>query len=292
VGNEDESLAIVEAARRAADGVGRDSDVGADDALAPFGDSFLQHEAAVVLGLCGLDVEGCGFRKLMETLEDRLEFIGAEQVVEFAAPGGDEEEDAPEGDTQLVHERDDGVYFADVAAAEGGVDLHRQAGFVGPLHGVERARVGAGHSAKGVVSGGSGAVEADREARQAGLLETEDNIAGEKRRSAGREGNVNTDGARVIDEFEEVGALDGVAAGEDEDGDLPGCDLVDERFAFIRRQLGWVALGLGRGAAMDAGEVACLGDFPYGDKRALVEINGLDLRVHKTDQIRPERRMQ
>ena len=39
-------------------------------------------------------------------------------------------------------------------------------------------------------------------------------------------------------------------------------------------------LWLGRGTAVNTGKVACLGHFPDSNEGALVEIDGLDLRVH------------
>ena len=90
----------------------------------------------------------------------------------------------------------------------------------------------------------------------------------------------------MSDELEQVGALDGIAAGEHEDRDLERFDLVDKLLAFVGAELHGVALGLRGGAAVHAGEVAGLCHFPDGDEGALVEVDGVDERVH--DLMKPD----
>ena len=77
----------------------------------------------------------------------------------------------------------------------------------------------------------------------------------------------------VTDELEDVVALERVAAGEDEDGNVHLGDLVDERLAFFVRELVGVGNGLGGGAAMLAGQVAGLRDFPDGKKGRFVVVD-------------------
>ena len=52
-------------------------------------------------------------------------------------------------------------------------------------------------------------------------------------------------------------------------------------FALFRIEFHWIAIRLRRSAAMDAGEVAGLSDFPNSDEWAFAEIDGVDLLVHK-----------
>src|SRR6476469_3292862 len=114
------------------------------------------------------------------------------------------------------------------------------------------------------------------------MLQPINNVPGQKRGGAGRKRNVNPGRARMLYEFEQVWPLDGIAAGEYEYGHLPGRNLVDELLSFGGAQLRGVALGLRGGPAMHTGEIARLGDFPNGNEGALIEIDGLDLRVHGT----------
>ena len=107
-----------------------------------FVDSLLQDKPAVVLGFCRFDVKGGGFGELMELFEDAFELICTEQVVQLAASGGDQEEDAPERDAKLLHERHNLIDFSDVATAKRGVDLDRKADLVGPADCVEGAGEG------------------------------------------------------------------------------------------------------------------------------------------------------
>ena len=159
-----------------------------------------------------------------------------------------------------------------VVAADGGVDLDGDAGFVGPLDCLDGASPGAGQAAEGVVNFGRGAVERDAEADEAGLFQLEDGVAGEERRGAGSERDLDAFVGGVADELEDVFALHGVAAGEDEDGDVHVGDLVDKGFAFSVGELVGMGDGLGGGAAVLAGKVTGLCDFPDGKEWSFVEI--------------------
>ena len=147
----------------------------------------LQQVAAVVHGLGGLDLEVDAVRELVDLAEDLLEFLAGEQVVELAAAHGNQEEDVPHDDGQLLKEIAEVVEVVGVVAADGGVHLDGNAGLVGPLDGLDGARPGAGKAAEGVVNLGGRAVERDAEADEAGFLQLEDGLAGEQRRGAGRE---------------------------------------------------------------------------------------------------------
>ena len=76
----------------------------------------------------------------------------------------------------------------------------------------------------------------------------------------------------VANEFEDVFALHGVAAGEDEDGNVHVGDLVDEGFAFGVAELVGMGDGLGGGAAMFTGKVTGLSDFPDSEEGRFVEV--------------------
>jgi hypothetical protein len=51
-------------------------------------------------------------------------------------------------------------------------------------------------------------------------------------------------------------------------------------FALFRTEFHWIAIRLRGRAAMDAGKVAGLSDFPNGDEWTFIEIDRVDLRVH------------
>ena len=76
----------------------------------------------------------------------------------------------------------------------------------------------------------------------------------------------------IADELEDVFALHGVAAGEDEDGNVHVGDLVDKRLAFSVGELVGMRDGLGGGAAVLAGQVTGLRDFPDGQEGGFVEV--------------------
>ena len=105
-----------------------------------------------------------------------------------------------------------------------------------------------------------------------GFLHLENGFAGQQGRGAGRDRDLDALFGGIADQFEDVRALQRVAAGEDEDGHLHVGDLVDQALAFGGGQLVGVGDGLGGGAAMLAGQVAGLRDFPDGQERSFVEV--------------------
>ena len=174
-----------------------------------------------------------------------------------------------------------------VVAADGGVDLDGDARFVGPLDGLDGARIGAGKAAEGVVNLRGRAVERDAEADQARLLELEDGFAGQQRRGRGGERNLDAFIRGVADQLKNILALHRVSAGEDKNRHAHLGDLVDQRLAFGVGQFVGVGDGLGGGAAVLAGQVAGLRDLPDGEKGGFVKVQsatGGDVvhRLHET----------
>ena len=88
----------------------------------------------------------------------------------------------------------------------------------------------------------------------------------------------------MFNQFEQVRPFDGITASEDEDRDLERGDLTDEVLAFCRSEFAGVALELRGSAAVEAGEVAGLGDLPDGEEWTFVEVDGvvvlLQLLIH------------
>jgi hypothetical protein len=84
----------------------------------------------------------------------------------------------------------------------------------------------------------------------------------------------------VADQLEEVRAFDWVTPSQHKNGDLQSRNLIDQMFALFRTEFHWIAIRLRRRAAMDAGKVAGLSDFPNGDEWTFIEIDRVDLRGH------------
>ncbi len=115
----------------------------------------------------------------------------------------------------------------------------------------------------------------DGEARETGVFHAEDGVAGEQGRGAGSKSGVNAFFRRMLNELEDVWALERVAAGEDEERYLKLGNLIDEIAGLGSAELAGVSEGLGGGAAVLTGEIASLGGFPDGKKgRAIVVERG------------------
>jgi hypothetical protein len=119
-----------------------------------------------------------------------------------------------------------------------------------------------------------GGVQADRDNAGTGLTGALDGCAGQERRAAGAERRGQAARAGVGDELEDVGPLERVPTGQDEQRPAEAADLVDQGEAFRRRQLVRVAQRHGLGAAVATGEIARPGDFPDDDERRLLEVPG------------------
>jgi hypothetical protein len=109
----------------------------------------------------------------------------------------------------------------------------------------------------------------------------------QQRGGAGRERDLDAFSSGVTDELKDIGALERVAAGKDEDGDVHVRNLIDKRFAFRVRQFIGVGNGLCGSAAVLAGQVTGLRDFPDGQKRGFVKVEpatsgNIVHRLHKT----------
>ena len=299
VGDEDEALAVVDAAGCPAHvagfgfgggcawlvGDGGGVAAGVTGAVSHFAlfEVVLDEIAAVVHRLGGFDLEADAVGELVDFAEDLLELFAGEEVVELTAADGDEEEDVPHDDLHFFEEGGEVVEVVCVMAADGGVDLDGDADFIGPFDGLDGACPGAGEAAEGIVDFRAGAVEGDAEADEACFLEFDERIAGEQRSGAGGEGDADALVAGVLDELEDVGTLERITAGEDEDGDFHFGDFVDELFAFGGGELVGMGDGLGRGAAVFAGQIAGLGYLPDDQERlfVVVDVAALGKFIHR-----------
>jgi hypothetical protein len=82
-------------------------------------------------------------------------------------------------------------------------------------------------------------------------------------------------------------ALEWIAPGDDENARAEVRDLIDEREAFLRRQLELAALRLRRRAAMHASQIARARVFPDHYERPFIEIDRL---VHSSPLVRAHSR--
>jgi hypothetical protein len=193
-----------------------------------------------------------------------LAVLRRERLEHRAAAHGDEEEEAPagepEGPQELVHRGDvrGGLGGDEGVDLEGGAELGR------PADGGERAVEGALDAADRVMALRGGAVEAEAEGGDAVVRERLEDLAGEGRGGGGRDGDVDAEAAGLVDEGQEIRALERVPAREDQGGHrVPELrDLAEEREALLVRELAGMGVRHGGGAAVAAGERTGLGHLP------------------------------
>ena len=113
---------------------------------------MLEQVTAVVHGFGGLDLEVGASRKLVDLAEDLLELFAREQIVQLAAAHGNQEENIPHDDGELLKQIAEVVEVVYVVAADCAVHLDGNAGLIGPLDGLDGARPCAGQAAEGVVN--------------------------------------------------------------------------------------------------------------------------------------------
>src|ERR1022692_3437405 len=95
----------------------------------------------------------------------------------------------------------------------------------------------------------------------------------QQRRGAGRHVGAEADFHGVADQVVEVRPLERIAARKHHQGLPKRADLVEQAIALFSRQFLRVPLGLSRGPAMYARQIASLGGFPDHQHRGLIEIH-------------------
>src|ERR1035437_9157122 len=240
-----------------------------------------------MLCLSSLDVEARGLREGVESGEDLLELFGGQQIAEFSATGGDEEENAPQRNLEALHQGDQVLDLSDVPAAERGIDLDRESDFVGPANGVERSSKRARHASKCVMRLGARAIHAHRKACEASLFQAYDHLPGQQWSSARGEGYANAHCAGMTDQFKEIRPLQRIAPGEHKDRNLQVGNLVNQMLPFCSGEFHRMAVRLRGGAAMNPSQTAGLRHLPDSNEWAFVEIDRMDERIH--DPMKPYR---
>ena len=178
----------------------------------------------------------------------------------------------------LTHERRQVRQLVDVVTGDDGVDLDLHPQLAGSLPACDGAVEGALDAAEGVVGGGGGAVEREGDDVDAVVLQARQGVLVELVRARGGHGHVQPGGRAVGGELGEVGALEAVAAGDDEDNGWlaeGGC-LVHEGLGLVGGELTGVTQWAGLGAAVTAGELAGAGGLPgheHGAHRGVVTLD-------------------
>ena len=131
-----------------------------------------------------------------------------------------------------------------------------------PLRGHQGLREGPGLASEGVVASRVREVEAQGHLVEARGLEVHDHRLGEPVSGRRDRGHPQALLLRVPDEDEEVGPVQGIAAGQHEEGRTQGRHLIDDGQSLIRRELEGVAVGSGTRPAMPAGQSAGPGRLP------------------------------
>ena len=228
--------------------------------------------------LCGggLDVEGHCAAQVVKLVEDGLVLFWGDHIVLDPSPDGHEKKHAPEGDVLAgEHLRD----LADpvlVEAGHGGVDLNLEADPACDADGVHRPIEAAFDAPKLVVALAAVSVEADGEADEAGFFHPEDGFAGHLLGPGRGHRHAQADFGAVADDVEDIGPLEGVAAGDDEEDGAEPAGFIEEGEGLLDVQLPGVPAGPGLGPAVEAGERAGLGYLPDHDKGGSVEVELAD----------------
>ena len=188
----------------------------------------LQHEAPLRLDLPQHGVEA-------------LALVGAQPAQQLAAPHRDEEEDLPEHDPQVRDEVRELGQVRRRLAADGAVDLQRQAELVRPGGGLDRAVEGALGPAERVVEVRAREVEREGDLVEARVLELAEPLVGELLRGRRDRGDPQAARLAVPDQQREVGPVHRVSATEDQERCAHVGDRVDEPQPLVRRQLAGAA---------------------------------------------------
>ena len=179
----------------------------------------LAHDAEVVRGAGGLEVQPALEAAVVDPVHRQLILVRLEHDLfgEFhAAADRHQHEDVQRISAEVQRHLVDGIELLVVVLGDGGVDLDRHAGAAQQLERRDAAVECALDLAEAVVGGSVGAVEAHRDALEADI----DDPLGDALvhdRAIGGQSDRQADGGGVLSKVEEVGAHQGLAAGENQD---------------------------------------------------------------------------
>jgi len=191
-----------------------------------------------------------------------------------AATSGDQKEDLPYVDAGVVHQGGDVGELLKIGSHDRGVYLHREAVALQGRNRLEGVVEVPGDPSHAVVRRGAGTVEAEGHRLDAvGPKRLEVRVR-ELGRHRGRQRHGHAALLGVGDEFDDVGALQAVAAGEYQDRTRTADrrHLVDESAPLGAREFVRPRVGLRAGATVEAREIAGLGHLPEDQQRPVVEL--------------------
>ncbi len=153
-----------------------------------------------------------------------------------------------------------------VVPRDRGVDLHRNADLLQVAHAINCRVEGAGNSAEGVVRGCVGTVDRNRYSLDAGVLDFLGNVFGDQR-AVGRQRRADAATGGVLSQLKNVVTVQRLAAAQHQDrvGELG--DLRNDVQRFAGGQVGRRHQLSRSGAAVDAAQIAALGDLPEDQPR-------------------------
>lgn len=168
----------------------------------------------------------------------------------------------------------DGGELLDVAGGHRGVDLQAEAQLAHGAGRDQRLVEDVPDLAEPVVGGRCRAVERERHRHGAGVSELAEHVGREAWRHRGRQRHGELAARPVRDELDQVGPLERLAAGEDDDGARrPQVgQVVEQRATLLGAQLERAAVGNGVRPAVAAHQLAGARDPPDDEERSVVEV--------------------
>jgi hypothetical protein len=137
----------------------------------------------------GFNLEWRSLRELMDPAHELFPVVGLHFVELSAAPNGDEEEEAPAHERELMKERENRSEVTLGFLRNQGVDLQRQANLACRLGRLNRSFEAARYLPDRVMTCRTGSIQAQRDAVYSGVLQLGKNLSGEPR---GRGGVIET----------------------------------------------------------------------------------------------------
>ena len=153
----------------------------------------------------------------MQPVQDLLLLCCAEGLQVLAAAGRDQEEHAPHRCPQVDHGLQHPWQLKHIAPGDGGVDLQAETHFTNGARGLERGVEDSADAPEGVMALGAGPIQGQRDRLGSGVMQLDQDRAGEPVGHGGRKGHAQTDPGAVSNQLGQVRSLEGVAAGQDDE---------------------------------------------------------------------------
>jgi hypothetical protein len=214
--------------------------------------------------------------RLVQEVNDVLVLLGGQLLELGGTADPDQEEDLPDVRPPALDQPGDVRQLPDVAAHDGGVDLHGVLLAHQQSHGRARGTEVFLDPPNPLVRRGPRAVEADRDGFGPGLAHPSGGLLGQERGDAGREPDRQSERASVPGELEQVFPHERIAAREHEDGwpRREAREVVDQPQTLLGRELTRERLRDRLGPAMPTGEPTGPRRLPEEQDRRPVEVHG------------------